>query len=58
MEDLFCEEELEPVLKRLRNEKTSGADSLANEILKYDGCEVSDKLLEDYEYDFRKREST
>ena len=42
-EGLFCEEELATVLKGLN--KAPGADSVANEFLKYGGSEVRNKLL-------------
>jgi len=32
---LFCEEELETVLKGLKNNKASGADRMVNEFRKY-----------------------
>ena len=42
--DLFCEEELVTVLKGLKNNKDSGADSVLNDFLKYGGYEVRNKL--------------
>ena len=45
VQDLFCEEELETVLKGLKNNKTPSADSLVNEFLKYGGSEIENKLL-------------
>ena len=39
-EDLSCKEELATVIKRLKNNKTPGADSVVNEFLRYGGSEV------------------
>ena len=45
-EDLFCEEDLATVLKGLKNNKASGADTVVvNEFHKFGGSEVRNKLL-------------
>ena len=44
-EDFFCEEQLATVLKGLKNNKATGADSVINGFLKYGGSEVRNKLL-------------
>jgi hypothetical protein len=41
--DLFCEKELVTILKRLKNNKAPGADTVVNEFLKYGGSEVRNK---------------
>ena len=43
--DLYCEEELVTVLKRLKNNKVPDADCVINEFLKHGGSEVRNKLL-------------
>ena len=53
---LFREEELATVLKGLKNNKASGADSGINEFLKYDGSEVRNKLLKIMNMIFEKGE--
>ena len=45
MEDFFCEEESLTVLKELKNNKASGANSVVKEFLKYGCSEVRNKLL-------------
>ena len=55
-EDLFSEEELATVLKRLKNNKAPGADSMINEFLKYGGSEVRNKLLKIMNMIFEKGE--
>ena len=54
-EDLFCEEELATVLKGLKNNKATSADSVINEFLKYGGSEVRNKLLKIMNMIFVKR---
>ena len=53
---MFCEEELATVLKGLENNKAPGADSVANELLKYGGSEVRNKLLKIMNIIFEKGE--
>ena len=58
---LVCEEsfvlwgKLATVLKGLKNIKAPGADSIANEFLKYGGSEVRNKLLKIMNIVFEKR---
>ena len=44
-EDLFCEEKLKRILKRLKNNKAPGDDTVVNKFLKYSDSEVINKLL-------------
>jgi len=57
-EDLFCEEDLVTVLKRLKNNKAPGVDSVVNEFLKYGGSEVRNKLLKIMNMIFEKKGNT
>ena len=43
-ENLFCEEELETELKGLRNCKAPVADTVVNELFKYGGSDMRNKL--------------
>ena len=55
-EDLFREEGLVTVLKRLNNDKNPDADSIVNEFLKYGSSEVRNKLLQIVNIIFEKGE--
>ena len=56
-EDLFCYEELVTVLKGLKDNKVSGADSVINEFFfKYGDSEVRNNLLKIMIILFEKRE--
>ena len=41
----LCAEKLVAVLKVLKNNKARGSDSVVNELLKYNGYEIRNKLL-------------
>ena len=55
-EDLFSEDELATVLKELKNNNASGADSMIDEFLKCGGCKVRNKLLKIMNMIFEKGE--